>query len=707
MFDGNQKLKPETQVHKIENRSPIFNWFGHAMAVTLGISFCVVLGLSVFQFEFWQKYFFQGVMQMGHDCQAALWLSANPDIEPAPVGQAFKSVSVPHFPYNDLAFQPEDGKFPHVEYRCESQAQNDDPQSGELAYIHWGWILGKRSQVFVNDALKAEFRGYDKPAVTVLPLDWTADKKLHSKILLVGETRQLRLGLASAQPAAVVFGSSKNARIFGIETALQNVRMLTRSLPLLTLALVMMFGWYSGIRMRSILTSLFYFTVSVSYSLVMILGSAAVDRIDVLYRLGYPLQVASNVAFLLFAMEIIKYKPRAIYPTMKALLFAIPAAMVALYFAGSWYYDRRGIVTVAGKAVIVGYALRMAIFNYRILKDQKLNPTMRKTYQAVLGLLSFYVFSMVTDLLFLQFQLNVQVSLYLEIILPIICGGVLLYSFSLADKKFQEERHRSTELNEAVEREKMRSEILGNFLSEHLVSKFRNDRDIHENFKTVLNPRHTTALLFQADIRGFSRLTKMMKPTDLVAHLQRYYQKVVDEAQHIGQVKIIGDCVFIFVEKDAVDGKSETLSDCGIRFAKTLIAETLRLNAVASTEGKPEVVFGIAIHVGDVVVGNLSSDRCIDYTVIGNHVNFVARLEEMTKNPAIKGIVGENGLVLSDSVVNGLTKGPWDQYLVKINLRSLGIEVRSFPDVTVAFGMSASNLLKPDDGFQDHYRTAA
>jgi class 3 adenylate cyclase len=38
---------------------------------------------------------------------------------------------------------------------------------------------------------------------------------------------------------------------------------------------------------------------------------------------------------------------------------------------------------------------------------------------------------------------------------------------------------------------------------------------------------------------------------------------------------------------------------------------------------------------------NLSSDSCIDYTVIGPNVNMVARLEEFTKNPKIGEILGE------------------------------------------------------------------
>jgi class 3 adenylate cyclase len=50
---------------------------------------------------------------------------------------------------------------------------------------------------------------------------------------------------------------------------------------------------------------------------------------------------------------------------------------------------------------------------------------------------------------------------------------------------------------------------------------------------------------------------------------------------------------------------------------------------------------GISVHTGDVVVGNIGFDKKMDYTVIGDAVNTVFRLQELTKSYPNGIIIGE------------------------------------------------------------------
>jgi adenylate cyclase len=53
-------------------------------------------------------------------------------------------------------------------------------------------------------------------------------------------------------------------------------------------------------------------------------------------------------------------------------------------------------------------------------------------------------------------------------------------------------------------------------------------------------------------------------------------------------------------------------------------------NAQNRAEGLPEVKIGIGIHTGEVVVGNIGSDRRAKHGVVGSHVNLTARIESYT-----------------------------------------------------------------------------
>ncbi len=239
--------------------------------------------------------------------------------------------------------------------------------------------------------------------------------------------------------------------------------------------------------------------------------------------------------------------------------------------------------------------------------------------------------------------------------------------------------------------EQSRVEILERFLTKVLVAKFSDDFTMEENLRTVLTPRTTRAALMQADIRGYSRVSANMEPLEMARLLQGYFRNVVDAAQTVAQVKLIGDCIFLFIEEDAgKDGASPT--DLALELAAILIDETRAQNAIRAKSGGEELNFGIAIHYGEVVVGNLSSDSCIDYTVISPNVNLVARLEEVTKNPGIARAIGANGIILSEEAAKALRKYQ-NASLPLLRLDEIGVTVRSFPNVKTVRGLSADEAL--------------
>ena len=240
--------------------------------------------------------------------------------------------------------------------------------------------------------------------------------------------------------------------------------------------------------------------------------------------------------------------------------------------------------------------------------------------------------------------------------------------------------------------EQTRVDIFERFLTKVLVAKFSDDATMEENLRSVLTPRATRAALLQADIRGYSRVSATMAPLEMVRLLQNYFRDTVDAAQHVAQVKLIGDCIFLFIE-ESTGRPSASPADLALELAGILARETRKQNALRAATGGEPLNFGIAIHYGDVVVGNLSSDSCIDYTVISPNVNLVARLEEMTKNEQIAAAIGKNGVIMSGDAIAALVRHR-GQAFKTMALKDFGVHVRSFTDVETVFGLNAEDAEK-------------
>ncbi len=137
------------------------------------------------------------------------------------------------------------------------------------------------------------------------------------------------------------------------------------------------------------------------------------------------------------------------------------------------------------------------------------------------------------------------------------------------------------------------------------------------------------AILF-SDIRSFTSISERMAPDDLVGSLNRYFSMMVDIIMNRQGVvdKYIGDAIMALFGapvQHADDPVQAVLA--GIEMA-TSVHE---FNRQQVTLGKPEFKIGVGISYGSVTVGNIGTERKMDYTVIGDMVNLASRLEGLTK----------------------------------------------------------------------------
>lgn len=157
--------------------------------------------------------------------------------------------------------------------------------------------------------------------------------------------------------------------------------------------------------------------------------------------------------------------------------------------------------------------------------------------------------------------------------------------------------------------------------------------------------------------------------------LSQCYGPVVDFAQHKGYVKLIGDCIFFFT----VDGLEEERTACDLALDMVELLHTSCEMINKLSDDNVQLHFGVGIHYGDAVVGNISIDNMIDYTCLGSVVNKAARLEESTKILLRKELISKNSVVLSEEAAGNLKKYSELERSV-IDLAEENIKIRNFPE---------------------------
>jgi adenylate cyclase len=145
-----------------------------------------------------------------------------------------------------------------------------------------------------------------------------------------------------------------------------------------------------------------------------------------------------------------------------------------------------------------------------------------------------------------------------------------------------------------------------------------------------------------SDIRDFTSITERMRPEELVESLNSYFSGMVDViVSHRGIVdKYMGDCVMAFFGAPVRHDDDVWQS---VQTAFDMLDTLERFNERQRSHGKTPFRIGIGITHGQVTLGNIGSEKKMDYTVIGEQVNLANRVEKLTK-------LYKEPLVITDSV---------------------------------------------------------
>ncbi len=176
--------------------------------------------------------------------------------------------------------------------------------------------------------------------------------------------------------------------------------------------------------------------------------------------------------------------------------------------------------------------------------------------------------------------------------------------------------------NNFVRRE-MAEGALSRYVSHQVARKIL---DSPEGAEIMSEGRRTHAAILISDIRGFTPMSEAMDPVELVRLLNLYFSRMVDVVfRHDGTLdKFVGDALIVVFNDpfDQPDAEKRALA-C----AAEMQAEIAAFNKEQEAAGKRTLGVGIGVHCGPVVAGNIGSKFRMDYTVMGDTVNFTSRLQ--------------------------------------------------------------------------------
>jgi len=186
--------------------------------------------------------------------------------------------------------------------------------------------------------------------------------------------------------------------------------------------------------------------------------------------------------------------------------------------------------------------------------------------------------------------------------------------------------HANTDL---AKRNQLIRQVFGRYLSDDVVT---NLLETPEGLKLGGDRRKITILT--SDLRGFTALSERLQPEEVI-HILNFYLEQMAEVinKYQGTIdEFMGDGILVLFGAPTArtdDAMRAVACACEMQLAMGAVNE--RMKAM----GLPRLEMGIGINTGEVVVGNIGSEKRTKYGIVGSQVNLTYRIESYTRGGQI------------------------------------------------------------------------
>jgi adenylate cyclase len=139
------------------------------------------------------------------------------------------------------------------------------------------------------------------------------------------------------------------------------------------------------------------------------------------------------------------------------------------------------------------------------------------------------------------------------------------------------------------------------------------------------------AALLYADLRDFTALSERNAPEEVIAALDAWFDRIASPVHAFGGevLKFIGDGVLAIFP--VVGGVPRDACDAALRAVSAARLGMAHLDKARRQQELPSLTFGAALHLGEMLWGNIGAADRLDFTAIGPAVNLVSRLEGLCR----------------------------------------------------------------------------
>ncbi len=139
------------------------------------------------------------------------------------------------------------------------------------------------------------------------------------------------------------------------------------------------------------------------------------------------------------------------------------------------------------------------------------------------------------------------------------------------------------------------------------------------------------AALWFCDLRSFTDLSERLSVDQVTGLLNDYFDCMAAPIEANGGeiLKFIGDAILAIFPCDTAAEAQSAAAEKALTAAQAAVADLAALNESRRAAGQDLLRCGIALHLGEVMYGNVGGGQRLDFTVIGPAVNLVARLEPL------------------------------------------------------------------------------